>query len=321
MKVKIKMKDGLNPSEMEKKMNRKSYRKSVSEKWKQKNIRNGTDRHETAKRLLENYINFAIIPDEKHTESSTYAYVTKVIESYQKHNGKKELLIEKKVVNEQLNFSGIIDAAVVTENEIEAIDYKTGFAPIAAVEYLGEVVKYNLQLMSYLYCLVEMYGMPDDSACTGRIIQPQIGRDESFRIPAKIIRKWGKSMSEIFDGGSSYENKNIERITDAEKVNILKNKNEYLKLCNAIEEEFLERLERGEHIKGIELTGSRTHRVFPDESEIMEILTMKGYKPEDVFKLRGIMELSERVSPEDWQILECYLVPSKQNKKVRIQSK
>ena len=318
--MKIKKEIQIKPCEFQMQMFSGTYRRHENDKWNAKAKAGGAELHKGAKAALQDYYLYGVRPAAEQYCAEVIEYCTQIIRDAESCSTRPELLIEHKVQTaDRLNVKGIIDAALITKERIKVYDFKTGFSRIDAKEYVNDAIVYNHQLMSYIYCLLRERNISESSICEGVIIQPAIGWKDSFLIYAGDVYRWAENIyNSLNKEQHGYKQRRLDEITDEEKIVLLKTKSIYQKLFKEIENDFMERLQNGETIPGIELTGTKTHRIFPDENEIMEILLSKKYRPEDVCKLKGILELKEIVSDEDWKILECYLVQSRQGKKLRL---
>lgn len=281
--------------------------------------------------------------DLKEMHSGTDAFVDYVIGAYQNRlkEGYARIVIEVRIDYAEWvpEGFGYVDVAVIHSKGIDVIDFKYG----KGVKVDAEL---NLQLGIYgLGIYAEFELLHDFKDLELHIFQPRLDHISYFVWPLADLLVWAegelkqqaalahKGVGTFFAGkhcqfcGAKTRCKALadysmevakldfqlpELLTDGEIAVILLQAEVYINWINSVKDYALDQATKhGKNWPELKLVEGRSNRVFTDESKVVKALTLKGYKPSQIYttKLKNLTEIETTLGKDEFtKVLGKYVI-------------
>lgn len=179
------------------------YSKNISSKI----LRTGTLGHKIAEEMLkEKYFQIpaklqALKRNEDYSielQEVAEKYVDTVSQVYEELDDKKEIFIEEpiKLQTPFFEISGIADAIILTPDEIQIFDLKTGWNKVSAFHNAETEVGFNPQLAIYALGAYEIFKdkYPNVDKMSLHIVQPNCKDSSIYQVPIQDLQFWYDSV-------------------------------------------------------------------------------------------------------------------------------
>ena len=237
---------------------------------------------------------------------------------------------------------GTSDAVIIAGNTVHVIDFKYGKGvPVDAT--------YNPQMMMYALGAYDEFSMVEDlTEARMSIIQPRIDNTNSWDIDMEGLLLWARNElipagQLAFDGNGEFTPGETQcrfcrgryrcrfnaaymlrfasqynatgrvdpELTDLEIGGILEQASALESWAQGMREMAQKRAMDGDHIPGWKLVEGRATRAISSKTEAAEKLLAAGYKPEQIFDLKGITALDSLVTKEKLKTILGDLIQTK----------